>query len=170
MLTLGLSICLKAGVPSQCLFHVQSVQGHFLLFWSVASKAIARNLELLGSVAEAHEAEHPEEDADGLCRDHLDGADIDSLRVVAKPVAKVDALDIHLAELLASLAANEQGEQRVLDISMAPVLSLNGAQARNVAGTESCRGPGPKHDENEAWEPDGADLRHRACAVVSSCE
>jgi len=81
-----------------------------VLFRSVATKAIAGDLELLGSVAEAHEAEHPEEDADSLCRDHLDSADIDGLGVVAQPVAKVDTLDIHLAELLARLAADKQSE------------------------------------------------------------
>ena len=79
MLTLGLSICLKAGVPSQCLFHVQSVQGHFLLFWSVASKAIARNLELLGSVAEAHEAKDPDQNTDGVRLYTFQRADIDCL-------------------------------------------------------------------------------------------
>jgi hypothetical protein len=81
-----------------------------VLLRSVASKAVAGDLELFGSVAEAHETENPEEDANSLCRDHLDGADIDGLGVVAQPVAKVDTLDIHLAKLLASLAANEQGE------------------------------------------------------------
>ena len=48
---------------------------------------------------------------------------------------------------------------------MAPVLALDGTQARNVSGTESCRGAGPEDEENEAWQPEGAELelgRHRA--------
>lgn len=81
-----------------------------MLFGSVTPEAIAGDLEFLSSVAKAHEAEHPKEDADSLCRNHLDSADIDGLGVVAQPVAKVDTLDIHLAELLASLTADQQGE------------------------------------------------------------
>jgi hypothetical protein len=78
-----------------------------VLLGPVAAKAVASNLKLLGAIAKAHEAQHPEQNADSLGRHHLDGADVDSLRVVAQPIAKVDTLDVHLAELLACLAANK---------------------------------------------------------------
>lgn len=78
-----------------------------MLLWPVAAQAVTGDLKLLRPVAEAHEAKDPEQDPDSLCRHHLDGADIDSLRVVAQPIAKVDAFDVHLAELLAGATANQ---------------------------------------------------------------
>ena len=77
---------------------------------AVAAQPVPGDFELLRSIAETQETKHPEQDADGLSRHHLDSAHINILLVVAQPVAKVDTLDIHLAELLARLAANKQGE------------------------------------------------------------
>ena len=142
-----------------------------MLLWPVAAESVAGDLELLRSVAEAHEAEDPEQDADSLSRDHLDGADIDGLRVVAQPVAKVNTLHVHLAELLAGPAADEQGEQCVLNVSMAPVLPLDSAQARDVASTKRRRGTSPEDEQDEAWQPDVAELeirRHREFGCLYS--
>jgi hypothetical protein len=133
-----------------------------VLLGPVAAQAVTRHLELLGAVAKRHEAQHPEQDADGLGRHHLDGAHVDSLRVVPQPVAKVDALDVHLAELLASPAGDEQRQQRVFNVSVAPVLALDGTHARNVARTESSRGARPHDEQDQAWQPERAELRHRA--------
>jgi len=130
-----------------------------VLFRPVAAQPVAGNLELLGAVAKRHEAQHPEQDADGLGRHHLDGADVDGLGVVPQPVAKVDALHVHLAELLASPAGNEKRKQCVLNVSMAPVLPFNRTEAGNVARAESCRGAGPEDEEDQAWQPERAELQ-----------
>lgn len=141
-----------------------------VLLRPVAAKSVPGDLEFLGAIAKGHEAQDPEQDADRLGRHHLDGADIDSLRVVSEPVAKVHTLDVHLAKLLACAAADQQGKKRVFDIAMAPVLALNGAQAGDVARAESCRGVGPEHEQDEAWQPDVAEVeRRRHCGCCGSC-
>ena len=50
-----------------------------VVFGAVAAKAFSGDFELAGAVAESHETEDPEENADGLGGDVLDGADINSL-------------------------------------------------------------------------------------------
>jgi hypothetical protein len=122
-----------------------------VLLRPVAAQAVTRDLKLLGAVSKGHEAKNPEQDADSLCRHHLDSAHVDSLRVVAQPIAKVDALYVHLAELLSSPAGDQEREQRVLNVSMAPVLALDGTQARDVACSKSCSGAGPKDKQHQAW-------------------
>ena len=120
---------------------------------AVAAQPVPGNFELLCSIAETQETKHPEQDANGLSRHHLDGAHINGLRVVAQPVAKVDTLDIHLAKLLARSGRDEQCQQCVLDISMTPVLPLDFTQARNVASTKSVGGAGPENEKEKAWQP-----------------
>jgi hypothetical protein len=136
-----------------------------VLLGPIAAQPIAGDFKLLGAVSKRHEAQDPEQDADSLCRHHLHRTHVDGLRVITQPVAKIDPLHIHLAELLARPAGDEEGKQRVFNVTMAPVLALDGTQARNVSCTESCRRAGPEDEENEAWQPDGAELelgRHRA--------
>jgi hypothetical protein len=136
-----------------------------VLFGPVAAQPITRHLKLLGTVAKGHEAQHPEKNPNRFRRHHLHRANVDGLRIVAQPVAKVDALHVHLAELLPSPAGNEQREQRVLDVSMAPVLALDSAQACNVTCTESGSGAGPEDDEDQAGQPKRAELElGRHCA------
>jgi hypothetical protein len=140
-----------------------------VLLGPIAPQPVSCNLKLLGAVSKGHEAQNPEEDADGLSRHHLDRAHIDSLRVVAQPVAKVDALYVHFAELLASPAGNEERKQCVFNVSMAPVLALDCTQAGNVTCTKSCGGAGPENKKDQAWQPDRAELefeRHRGCLYV----
>jgi hypothetical protein len=57
----------------------------------------------------------------------LGGANIDSLRVVTEPVAKVDTLDINLAELgtLGVCVGADKGEKSVFNVSMAEVDSFD---------------------------------------------
>lgn len=134
-----------------------------MLLGPVAAEAVSRHLKLLCAVAKAHEAEDPQQDSDSLRRHHLDGAHVDGLGVVTQPVAKVDALDVHFAELLARLAADEQREQRVLDVTVTPVLAFNGAQAGDVACSERRRGAGPEYKQHQAGQPHVAEelRRHR---------
>ena len=60
--------------------------------WSIDSKAFVSDLEFRSSVAERHEGQHPDKNADGTSRNALEGADIDCLTVITEPVTKVDAL------------------------------------------------------------------------------
>jgi hypothetical protein len=125
-----------------------------VLLGAVAAQPVPGDFKLLRPVAKGHEAQDPQQDADRLGRHHLHSAHVNRLRVVAQPVAKVDALHVHLAELLARLAGDEQREQRVLNVAVAPVLALDGTHARNVSCTERCRGARPEDEENEAWQPE----------------
>jgi hypothetical protein len=69
-----------------------------------------------------------------------------------KPVAKVDALDVHLAELLACAGRHENIEQGVLDISMTPVLSFNLRHRGDIAGTERIRRTNAADQQNQAGQ------------------
>jgi hypothetical protein len=133
-----------------------------VLLRPVAAQTVAGNLELLGTVSKRHEAQNPQKNTNSLSRHHLDSAHIDSLRVVPQPVAKVDALDVHLAELLSSPAGDQERQQRIFNVSVAPILALDGTHARNVARTESSRGARPHDEQDQAWQPERAELRHRA--------
>lgn len=73
---------------------------------------------------------------------------IDGLGVVAKPIAEIHALNVHLAELLPGMAAYEQGEQGVLDVSMAPILPLDAGSGCNVAGAK-CVGWANPEDQQD---------------------
>ena len=65
-----------------------------VLLGTVAAQTISGNLELLCAVSEAQEAQHPEQNADGFSRHHLDGAHIDSLGVITQPAQSVPNNDI----------------------------------------------------------------------------
>lgn len=81
---------------------------------------------------------------------------IDSLGVVTEPIAKVDALDVHLGELLvAGSAAHQQGEQSVFDVAMAPVLALDLGRRGDVAGAESMARAREEDKQHQAGEEKG---------------
>jgi len=143
-----------------------------VLFRAVASKPLACYLELASTcdlslasavyeagmspltITKAHESKHPEQKPDSVGTDILDSANIDSLGVITKPVAKVDTLDIKLGELL--VAADDTGGQEskesVFDIAMTPVLALDLARTSNVTSAESV---GRTSEENEGDKEDG---------------
>ena len=127
----------------------------------IAPQSIPCDLKLLGPIPKAHEPQDPQQNPYRLRRHHLHGPDINRLRVVPQPVTKVDALDVHFAELLARPAANQQREQRVFDVAVAPVLALDRAQTRDVAGAEGGGGAGPEDEEDKAGQPYVADVEGR---------
>lgn len=92
-----------------------------VVFGTVATKTIGSNLKLARAEAEGQEAQDTKEQADGLCGNSLDGTDVDGLGVVTKPIAKVDARDHQLIELLATKGAGHgQGEESIFDIAVTP--------------------------------------------------
>jgi hypothetical protein len=143
-----------------------------VLFGAVASKPLTCHLKLAGTcsvvlasavyeaemssltITKAHESKHPEQKPDSVGTDILDSANIDSLGVITKPVAKVDTLDIKLGELL--VAADDTGSQEskkgIFDIAMTPVLTLDLARTSNVTSAESVSRTGK---ENEGDKEDG---------------
>lgn len=124
-----------------------------MLFRAIATQPVPSDLELLGAITEAQEAQDPKQDANRLSRHHLDGANIDSLRVIAEPIAKVDPLDVHLAELLARARGDEQRKQRIFNVSMAPILPLDLAQAGDVARAKRSGRTRPDYEQYEAGQP-----------------
>jgi hypothetical protein len=106
------------------------------------------------TISKAHEAKHPEQKPDSIGADILDSANIDSLRVITKPVAKIDTLDVELGELLVAAddAGSQESEESVFDIAMTPVLALDLARTSNVTSAESVGGTS---EENEGNKEDG---------------
>jgi hypothetical protein len=143
-----------------------------VLFRAVASKPLACDLEFASAcdvvlilavhiiestsltISKAHEAKHPEQKPDSVGADILDSANIDSLGVITKPVAKVNTLDIKFGELLvaANDTSGQESKEGVLDIAMTPVLALDLARTSNVTGAESVGGTSK---ENEGDKEDG---------------
>ena len=106
------------------------------------------------TISKAHEPKNPKQKPDSVGTDILDSANVDSLRVITKPIAKVNALDIELGELLVAAddASSQEGEESVLDIAMTPVLALDLARSSNVTSAESVGGTS---QENKGNEEDG---------------
>lgn len=92
-----------------------------VVFRAVATEALGSDLELAGAIAKGEEAEDAEEEADGLSRDRLDGANINSLGVVTQPVAEVGSGDGHLVEFLAIPGAGHgERQEGIFNIAVAP--------------------------------------------------
>lgn len=93
-----------------------------VLLGSVTAEPVVGDLELARTVAEGHKAEDAEEETNGLGRYRLDGAHIDSLGVISRPVAKVDPLHHEAGELLAAVEGlgGSEAKQDIRDITMAP--------------------------------------------------
>lgn len=90
-------------------------------FWSVTAQTIRGHFELARSVAECKEAQNAQKQTDSLCRDGLDGSDIDGLGVVAQPIAKVDSGNHELVEFLAASRSGQCDlEKRICDVTVAP--------------------------------------------------
>ena len=49
----------------------------------IAAQAVHSNFEFLGTIAEAHEAKHPQDDPNSFSTDIFDGANINSLTVIS---------------------------------------------------------------------------------------
>lgn len=82
---------------------------------------------------------------------YADETYVNSLGVVAEPIAKVDTLDVHLGELLAVAgAAHQKGEQGVLDIAMTPVLALDLSGRGDVASAEGMAGARQEDEQHQA--------------------
>jgi hypothetical protein len=143
-----------------------------VFFGAVTSKPFACDLEFAGTcdvvltgavyftemipltISKAHEPKHPEQKPDSVGTDILDSTNIDSLRVITKPVAKVDTLDIELGKLLVATndASGQKSKEGVLDITMTPVLALDLARSSNVTSAESVGGTS---EENKGDKEDG---------------
>jgi hypothetical protein len=122
-------------------------------------------------------------DADGGGVDLFEAADVDSLGIVAQPVAEVNATDVHGGPFFAVEEAHRR--EHVLDVcrrsvyergaltmrgqrtSMPPVVALNLSNGRDVAGAE--RGGAVREDnEQEAEDQEhGAPAHSKFCHVVA---
>lgn len=73
---------------------------------------------------------------------------VNGLGVVSQPIPKVDPFHIELAKFLAAISSgHHQGQQRVLDVAMAPVGALNFRRRGNVASAEGVGGASPEYQE-----------------------
>ena len=74
----------------------------------IAAQAVHSNFEFLGTIAEAHEAEHPQDDPNSFSTDIFDGANINSLTVVSQPISKVHTFHVELAKLFTSCSTGHE--------------------------------------------------------------
>ena len=124
--SLGLSMCSSGLGTHQRVFRCMQEGNR-----PVAAEAIPGDLKFLGAVAEAHETQDPKNDTNGFGADVFDGAHVDGLAIIAQPVAKVNSLHVQLAEFLASCSTGHKDvEQGVLDVSMAPIRTLDAGDGR----------------------------------------
>ena len=143
-----------------------------VFFRAITSKSLACDLEFAGTcdvvltsdvydtetlcftISKAHEPKNPKQKPDSVGTDILDSANVDSLRVITKPIAKVNALDIELGELLVATddTSGQKSKEGVFDVAMTPVLALDLARSSNVTSAESVSGTS---EENEGDKEDG---------------
>ena len=137
-----------------------------MLLRPITPQPLLRHLKLPRAIPKAHKPQHPQQQPDRLGRDILHGADVHSLRVIPQPVAKVHALDVELAELLAAHGARgEKREEHIFNVAVAPVLAFDFGGARDVACAEGERGAG---EEENSEEQEGED-RGSFVAVPHGC-
>lgn len=135
-----------------------------VVFRAIAPKTISGNLEFARTVAKGQETENAKEESDGFGRDRLDSADVDSLRIVSEPVAKVNSRDHDLVEfLMLHGTSHGQCEEGIFDITVSPcmratelarrgsgndavpvwstrtILALDFGSGSNVSSSKSCR-------------------------------
>ena len=117
-----------------------------VLLGKIDTKTFAGNFELCSCVAMGKEAEDHDNVENGLLGHLGQSSHIHGLTVVAKPVAKVDALDIQTSKLAtaAEKAARlfDKLSENVLNVSVTESLALHVGERRNVAGT---KGVGPRN-------------------------
>jgi len=89
-------------------------------------------------IPKGHEAQDPDQNANGLGTNVFDGTHIDCLTVVTKPVSKVHSLDVELAKLAATGHSSQKKRKKgILDISMAPILAFNTREGRDIPRAEA---------------------------------
>jgi hypothetical protein len=89
--------------------------------YTKSPKTIFRDFKLFSSISKAHESKHPNNNANRLLLDALQASYINSLRVVTKPIAKVNPLYQLGRPFLAVYESNLA--KHVFNIAMAPVLA-----------------------------------------------
>lgn len=135
-----------------------------VIFRAIAPKTVSSNLEFARTIAKGQETENAKEESDGFGRDRLDSADVDGLRIVSEPVAKVNSRDHDLVEfLMLHGTSHGQCEEGIFDITVSPcmratelarrgsgndavpvwstrtILALDFGSGSNVSSSKSCR-------------------------------
>ena len=151
-----------------------------MLFRAVCSKALLGNLKLSGRKAKSHKRQDPQlpvsrasayqpnspqklnltaayQNTDSILRQLLQTTDIDSLRIISKPISlhsqlaqgttsipsrptnthKVNPFDIQPVKFFIPSLTHKQLQERFLDISMTPIFPSNLRNADNIPGPES---------------------------------
>lgn len=147
-----------------------------MLFRAVCSKALLGNLKLSGRKAKSHKRQDPQlsrasayqpnspqklnltaayQNTDSILRQLFQTTDIDSLRIISKPISlhsqlaqetipsrstnayKVNPFDIQPVKFFIPSLTHKQLQERFLDISMTPIFPSNLRNADNIPGPES---------------------------------
>lgn len=98
-----------------------------------------------------------------------------SVRLLTEPIAKVHAFHVHLGEpgrelldilphkamclLLSGAGRHQQIEESILDISMAPVLTLNLRERSNVARAEGSAWADAADKHDQTWQDKRAEMK-----------
>lgn len=65
-----------------------------MLFRSIAAESLSSHLKFTRAIAKGQETQDPEQDTDSFGADVFDSSNVDSLRVISEPVAKVDLVEL----------------------------------------------------------------------------
>jgi hypothetical protein len=92
-----------------------------VILWAVATQAVSSDLELSRAVAESQETKDTEKKADSFGRDRLDSAYVDGLRIISKPIAKVNPRNHDLVEFrMLHSTGHGQSEEGIFDVTVSP--------------------------------------------------
>ena len=125
-----------------------------MLLSTVDAKSVTGDLKLLSTIAKLSESHNPKHNADQLRANvFAEGADINCLRVITEPVAKVDPLNSKVVELLSALEfgnegsrGHSKGSEGVLNVSVSKVDTFDSGQRWNVSSAKAICTIGHKHN------------------------
>ena len=132
----------------------------------VVPETLRSDLKLAGGIAKLEEAKHGDNVDDASGGEDLECRDIDGLGHVTQPVAKIDAGDVGLGELLAAVLAAakdgtndtgtgsrlDEGLDDILNVSMEEVAAKDTRCLRYGSRAESSHGGGREGEDEEEGE------------------
>jgi hypothetical protein len=96
-----------------------------VLLRTVAAQTIGSDFKLASGITKGDEGKAPEQDANGVGGQLLQSTDIDGLRVITEPVAKIDLFDIELFKLVAAASGDGELDEDAFDVTVTPVDVVN---------------------------------------------
>lgn len=129
-----------------------------MLLGSINAKSFSRDFELFCSIAKAHESQDPDQNSNSVGWYALECTDVNSLTVIAEPIAKVRSLDHHRSPFVAFDEGN-RGE-KVLNVAMPPIVAFDLGERADVASAECCSWRGQEEQRCNTQQDVGRLVTH----------